>query len=275
MTWFEVVAPLMVIGLLGMILYFITSSTGMSRRNGRSGPFPPTQRDVAATARRWRRRARHVLPDQPTPHPPDATGCKLLCPSECSTSSIPSRHSFSPFLLPQREWMATSTSLTLSLCLADSAKWQTHTIAPSLGEAVARDTGHCPETSRGANGQNRQGRNDGFAQSGWGLVPLTRRSAKTPLGGVATHAVSNLGSASSRLPVVSHGGVFRARHAERGQPCRSSMQVPLCRSSMQVLYAGHHVARNVLRRQAPWSLFRPGAASGERGARCALQERDG
>jgi len=145
MTWFEVVVPLMVIGLLGMIFYFITSSAGMSRRKGRAGRIEaahshqlsetsPRLRDSGDAERvtfspTGRRRIRRMQVD--------------IVPQ-----NAPPRHSF----YPKGNGWRPSTSLTLSLCLADSAKWQTHTTAPSLSEAAMRDTGHGPETSGGANG---------------------------------------------------------------------------------------------------------------------------
>jgi hypothetical protein len=62
MTWLDIVAPLMVIGLFALLFIIITTSAGVSQggRQGRNR-FPPTQRDIEATGRlvqrRWRRLA--------------------------------------------------------------------------------------------------------------------------------------------------------------------------------------------------------------------------
>jgi hypothetical protein len=73
MTWLDIVAPLMVIGLMSMIFYFIASSEGISRQRRKSRSFPPTQRDLAAAGRLWRRRWRHALHDQTTPPSPSSS----------------------------------------------------------------------------------------------------------------------------------------------------------------------------------------------------------
>jgi hypothetical protein len=74
MTWFDVLAPLMVIGLMTIIFFAIVTSEGVSRsaRRGRRR-LPPTQRDIEATGRLWRRRWRHVLPNQRMEPPPSST----------------------------------------------------------------------------------------------------------------------------------------------------------------------------------------------------------
>jgi hypothetical protein len=68
MPWFDLVAPLMVIGSMGEIFYFIVSSdTVRGNRQGRAH-FPPTRRDIEALARLWRllsHRARPAPPARP------------------------------------------------------------------------------------------------------------------------------------------------------------------------------------------------------------------
>ena len=61
MTWLDIVAPLMVIGLFALLFFIITTSEGVSRstRQGRNR-FPPTQRDIKATGRLWQRRWRSL-----------------------------------------------------------------------------------------------------------------------------------------------------------------------------------------------------------------------
>jgi hypothetical protein len=74
MTWFDVVAPLIVIGLFALLFFIITTSEGVSRgaRRGRNR-FPPTQRDIEATGRLWRRRWRKLAPWTEHPPPPART----------------------------------------------------------------------------------------------------------------------------------------------------------------------------------------------------------
>jgi hypothetical protein len=57
MTWLDILAPLMVIGLFALLFIIITTSAGVSQggRRGRNR-FPPTQRDIEATGRLWQRR---------------------------------------------------------------------------------------------------------------------------------------------------------------------------------------------------------------------------
>jgi hypothetical protein len=66
MTWFDLVAPLAVIGLMGEIFYFIVSSDAVRGNRQRRARFPPTRRDIEALARLWRRlwshRARSAPP---------------------------------------------------------------------------------------------------------------------------------------------------------------------------------------------------------------------
>jgi hypothetical protein len=73
MTWEDVLAPVMVIGLMTIIFLAIVTSEGVSRgaRRGRRR-LPPTQRDIEATGRLWRRRWRHVLPNQRMEPPPSS-----------------------------------------------------------------------------------------------------------------------------------------------------------------------------------------------------------
>jgi hypothetical protein len=60
-AWFDFLGPLLVIGLMSMILYFIMSSEAISQGR-RQHPFPPTERDIAATGRLWRQRFRRLRP---------------------------------------------------------------------------------------------------------------------------------------------------------------------------------------------------------------------
>ena len=59
--WLDFVGPLLVIGLMGLILFIIASSDAISGGR-RQHPFPPTERDIAAMGRLWRRRWRRVRP---------------------------------------------------------------------------------------------------------------------------------------------------------------------------------------------------------------------
>jgi hypothetical protein len=74
MTWEGVLAPVMVIGLMTILFLAIVTSEGVSRdaRRGRRR-LPPTQRDIEATGRLWRRRWRHVLPYQRMRPPPSTS----------------------------------------------------------------------------------------------------------------------------------------------------------------------------------------------------------
>jgi hypothetical protein len=68
MPWFDLVAPLMVIGSMGEIFYFIVSSdTVRGNRQGRAH-FPPTRRDIEALARLWRRLWSHRMRLAPPAH---------------------------------------------------------------------------------------------------------------------------------------------------------------------------------------------------------------
>jgi hypothetical protein len=67
-AWFDILGPLVVIGLMGMILYFIMSSEAISQGR-RHRPFPPTQRDIEAARRLWRRRWRKLTPWTERPSP--------------------------------------------------------------------------------------------------------------------------------------------------------------------------------------------------------------
>jgi hypothetical protein len=58
MTWQDVVAPLLVIGLMGEIIFFIVTSEAV--RGNRPSRFLPTKRDIAAMGRLWRRRWRRA-----------------------------------------------------------------------------------------------------------------------------------------------------------------------------------------------------------------------
>jgi hypothetical protein len=69
MTWLDVLAPVMVIGLMALLFLAIVSSEGVSRHR-RNGPFPPMQRDIAATSGLWRRRWRRQTPWTEDPSPP-------------------------------------------------------------------------------------------------------------------------------------------------------------------------------------------------------------
>jgi hypothetical protein len=71
MTWFDVLAPLMVIGLMTIIFFAIVTSEGVARgaRRGRRR-LPPTQRDIEATGRLWWRRWRKLTPWTEHPSPP-------------------------------------------------------------------------------------------------------------------------------------------------------------------------------------------------------------
>jgi hypothetical protein len=55
-TWLDLVAPLMVIGLMGEIFYFIASSDAVRGYGRQRARFPPTRRDLEALPRLWRRR---------------------------------------------------------------------------------------------------------------------------------------------------------------------------------------------------------------------------
>jgi hypothetical protein len=68
-AWSDFLGPLFVIGLMGMILYFIMSSDAISQGR-RQHPFPPTQRDIEATGRLWRRRWRKLTSWTERPSPP-------------------------------------------------------------------------------------------------------------------------------------------------------------------------------------------------------------
>lgn len=64
MEWFGIagsdfLGPLFVIGLMGMIVYFIMSSEAISQGR-RQHPFPPTERDITALGRLWRQRFRRL-----------------------------------------------------------------------------------------------------------------------------------------------------------------------------------------------------------------------
>jgi hypothetical protein len=63
MTWQDVLAPAMVIGLMAIMFLAIVTSEGVSQsaRRGRKR-FPPTLRDIEATGRLWRRRWRRLTP---------------------------------------------------------------------------------------------------------------------------------------------------------------------------------------------------------------------
>ena len=68
-AWYDFLGPLFVIGLMGMILYFIMSSEAIAQGR-RQHPFPPTQRDIEATGRLWRRRWRKLTSWTERPSPP-------------------------------------------------------------------------------------------------------------------------------------------------------------------------------------------------------------
>jgi hypothetical protein len=68
MTWFDVLAPVMVIGLFALLFFIIAWSSGVSNKSHRRWPFPPTQRDIEATGRR--RRWRRLTPWTEHPLPP-------------------------------------------------------------------------------------------------------------------------------------------------------------------------------------------------------------
>jgi hypothetical protein len=70
MSWFDVLAPLMVVGLLALLFSFIASSEGVSNGARHRRPFPPTQRNIAAAGRLWRRRWRDLTPWTEHPSPP-------------------------------------------------------------------------------------------------------------------------------------------------------------------------------------------------------------
>jgi len=59
--WLDIIAPLMVIGLMSLILWIIMSSDAIAQGR-RQHPFPPTERDIAATGRLWRQRLRRLRP---------------------------------------------------------------------------------------------------------------------------------------------------------------------------------------------------------------------
>jgi hypothetical protein len=63
-AWFDFIGPLLVIGLMGLILYIITSSEAISQGH-RTHRFPPTERDFKALGRLWRRRWRRIRPQSP------------------------------------------------------------------------------------------------------------------------------------------------------------------------------------------------------------------
>jgi len=69
MTWLDVLAPLMVVGLMSMIFFMMVTATGPSHTTHRR-PFPPTQRGIAAAGRLWRRRWRKLTPWTVYPSPP-------------------------------------------------------------------------------------------------------------------------------------------------------------------------------------------------------------
>jgi hypothetical protein len=79
MTWQDVVAPFMVIGLMGEILYFIVSSEAVRGNQWRRSQMRPG-RDIAALGRLLRRRWRRVQhPEKPSdpnapPHAPGRSG---------------------------------------------------------------------------------------------------------------------------------------------------------------------------------------------------------
>jgi hypothetical protein len=54
-TWLDLLAPLMVIGLMGEIFYFITSSEAVRGYRRQRARFLPTRRDLEALPRLWRR----------------------------------------------------------------------------------------------------------------------------------------------------------------------------------------------------------------------------
>jgi hypothetical protein len=58
MTWLDIVAPLLVIGLIGEILYFIVSSEAVRGHQWRRSQMRPG-RDILALGRLWRRWWRH------------------------------------------------------------------------------------------------------------------------------------------------------------------------------------------------------------------------
>jgi hypothetical protein len=59
-TWLDLVAPLMVIGLMSEIFYFIASSDAVRGYRRQRARFPPTQRDIEAVPRLWRRQWGHL-----------------------------------------------------------------------------------------------------------------------------------------------------------------------------------------------------------------------
>jgi hypothetical protein len=57
----DIVGPLLVIGLMGLILFIIASEDAISGGH-RQHPFPPTERDIEAMGRLWRHRWRRLRP---------------------------------------------------------------------------------------------------------------------------------------------------------------------------------------------------------------------
>ncbi len=70
MTWFDVVAPLTVIGLFVLLFFVIVTSEGVSRGARRGRKRFPTQQNIEATRRLWRRRWRKLTPWTEHPSPP-------------------------------------------------------------------------------------------------------------------------------------------------------------------------------------------------------------
>jgi hypothetical protein len=71
MTWQDILAPVMVIGLMAIMFFSIVTSEGVSQRARRGRKrFPPTQQDIEATGRLWRRRWRRLTPWTEHPSPP-------------------------------------------------------------------------------------------------------------------------------------------------------------------------------------------------------------
>ena len=65
MPWLDFLGPLLVIGLMGLILFIITSSDAISGGR-RQHPFPSTERDITALGRLWRQRFRRLRPPSNT-----------------------------------------------------------------------------------------------------------------------------------------------------------------------------------------------------------------
>jgi hypothetical protein len=63
MNWLDIVAPLMVVGLMGEIFYFIASSEAVRGNKWARARihFPPTRRNVEALVRLWHCRIRRTL----------------------------------------------------------------------------------------------------------------------------------------------------------------------------------------------------------------------